>query len=80
MHLFGKKKNLKRLYARITNDYTDYDENDFKIITLENVLVNGVYNDLGFLLKDKLIILAEAQSTFNESIDSVRFMMKIEKI
>ena len=73
-HLFGKKKNLKRLYAGITNDYTDYEEDDFKIITLENVLVNGVYNDLGFLLKDKLIILAEAQSTFNESMP-IRYLI-----
>ena len=36
--------------------------------------MNGVYNDLGFLLKDKLIILAEAQSTFNESMP-IRYLI-----
>jgi len=46
----------------------DVAEDDFKLVTLENVLVTGQYNDLGVQVKDKLILLAEAQSTFSENI------------
>lgn len=31
-------------------------------ITIKNVLTDGIYNDLGFLLGEKFMILLEAQS------------------
>ena len=43
---------------------TDVNENDIFFATLRPVLLNEVYNDLGLLVKDKLLILVEAQSTW----------------
>jgi hypothetical protein len=43
-------------------------EEDLEIVTLENVLTNGIYNDLGFVAKDSLIILVEAQTTWSINI------------
>ena len=37
-------------------------------MTLESHLLNQQYNDLGFLVRDRLIILVEAQSTWSENI------------
>ena len=41
---------------------------DIEIITLENIITTGVYNDLGFRVKDEIIILMEAQSVYTENI------------
>jgi len=44
-------------------------EADLEIVTLQSILLNGIYNDLGFLVrKDKLMILVEAQSTWSPNI------------
>ena len=40
-------------------------EKDFQIITIENVLTNGEHNDLGFLVRNSLLVLVEAQTTFS---------------
>ena len=76
--LFKDIENVKKLYANLHNDADKFSDEDFKIITLENAFINGLYNDLGFSVKDKLIILAEAQSTFNPNM-GIRFLMYIAK-
>ena len=38
-------------------------ESDFKLVTLENVLTTGFYNDLGIQVRNRLILLVEAQSS-----------------
>ena len=43
-------------------------ESDFKLVTLENVLTTGFYNDLGIQVRNRLILLVEAQSTFSVNI------------
>ena len=43
-------------------------EADCKLVTLEHVLTNGITNDLGFQVRDKLILLVEAQSKFSVNI------------
>ena len=63
--LFSDIKNIRKLYQSLHDDSDNYSDEDFKIITLENVFINAPYNDLGFTVKNKVIILAEAQSTFN---------------
>lgn len=40
----------------------DVTEQDCKLITLENVISTGIYNDLGFQVRDKLFLLVEAIS------------------
>lgn len=72
-HFFKDIKNLRKLYAALFQDNDVYSDEDFKIATLENILVDNIYNDLGFLVGNKLIILVEAQSTFNPNM-SLRFM------
>ena len=38
---------------------------DIQIQTIKSVLVNTLYNDLGFIVKDKFVMLVEAQSAWN---------------
>lgn len=66
--LFGNKKYLRELYLALHPEDTDVTEDDLTDITIENVLVNDLYNDLGFRVGDKLIILVEAQSTWSPNI------------
>lgn len=66
--LFGNKKYLRELYLALHPEDTDVTEDDLTDITIENVLVNDLYNDLGFRVGDRLIILVEAQSTWSPNI------------
>lgn len=75
-NLFSDVKYLRKLYEAFHNDGAEFLDEDFKIITLDNIFVNGVYNDLGVLIKDRIIILAEAQSTFNPNM-AMRFLIYV---
>lgn len=75
-NLFSDVKYLRKLYEAFHNDGAELLDEDFKIITLDNIFVNGVYNDLGVLIKNRLIILAEAQSTFNPNM-AMRFLIYV---
>lgn len=56
------------LYLALHPEDTDVTEADCKLVTLENILTTGLYNDLGIQIRNKLILLAEAQSTFSVNI------------
>ena len=43
-------------------------------MTLSSMMMNYLYNDIGILVRDKLVVLVEAQSTFTVNI-LVRFLM-----
>jgi len=75
-HLFKDIKYLKQLYSALYDDAENYEDEDFKLITLENTLVYDIYNDLGLLVKDKLILLVEAQSGYNPNM-AVRLLIYI---
>ena len=66
--LFTSKSNVLKLYQSLNPDDLDCREEDVSIISLKNVLLNGIYNDLGFSVRGKLIVLVEAQSTWNINI------------
>ena len=66
--LFSNKKYLLELYLSLHPEDTGITEDDLTDITIENVLVNDLYNDLGFRVGDRLIILVEAQSTWSPNI------------
>ena len=66
--LFSDKKNVLKLYKVLHAEDQEVTEDDIKYLTIENVLVNGIYNDLGFMIADRLIILVEAQSTWTVNI------------
>lgn len=67
-HLFCEKKYLLMLYQALHPEDTGVSEGDLVTVTLENVLINGICNDLGFMVGGTLIILVEAQSTWSENI------------
>ena len=43
-------------------------EDSLTDVTIENVLTDNLYNDLGFIVGDRLMILVEAQSTWTMNI------------
>ncbi len=66
--LFSHPEYLLELYQSLFPEDKDCTKEDLEILSLENIFINGPYNDLGFLVKDKLMILIEAQSTWNPNI------------
>lgn len=60
--LFKDKRNLLKLYRVLHPEDTAASEDELDIVTIKNILVNDLYNDLGFTVKGKLVILTEAQS------------------
>ena len=67
-NLFQEKKYLLQLYKSLHPEDTDVTENDINDITIKNVLTDNIYNDLGFTVGDKLMILVEAQTTWTVNI------------
>lgn len=67
-NLFADKKYLIRLYRALHPEDTTATEDDILIVTIHNVLTNGQYNDLGFLVGSSLLLLVEAQSMWSSNI------------
>ena len=65
--LFSIPKYKKELYLALHPRVKDVDENDIRTITLKHVITNGVVNDLSITVSNVLMILVEAQSTWNEN-------------
>lgn len=65
--LFKIKRYLLELYLALHPEDTGVTEDDLHDITLENVIAVKEYNDLGFIVRDRLMILAEAQSTWSDN-------------
>jgi len=61
-HIFKEPEYLLELYQALHREDKTATEKDLKIVTIENVLVDQWYNDLGFLVRDVLIVLVECQS------------------
>ena len=66
--IFRQPENTRRLYLTLHPEDVDVTEADCKLVTLEHILTNGMTNDLGFQVRDKLILLVEAQSKFSTNI------------
>ncbi|MCC8076776.1 MAG: hypothetical protein LIO60_00240 [Oscillospiraceae bacterium] len=66
--LFKQPEYTRALYLQLHPEDTKVTDEDFKLVTLENVLVIGQHNDIGIQVRDRLIFLVEAQSTFSENI------------
>ncbi len=67
-HLFKDKKYVFKIYQALHPEDNTVTVDDIMIMTLESHLVNQLYNDLSFMIGDRLIILIEHQSTWNENI------------
>ena len=66
--LFGDSKYLLQLYQSLHPEDTAVKESDLKTVSLENIFTDDIYNDLGFIKGDKLLVLVEAQSTWTVNI------------
>lgn len=67
-NLFQDKKYLLQLYQALHPEDTDMTQDKLTDITIKNVLTDHLYNDLGFLAGNRLLILVEAQSTWTMNI------------
>jgi hypothetical protein len=72
--LFKDKKYLLQLYKTLHPEDTTATEDSLEIVTLKTILTDNIYNDLGFIANGRLLILAEAQSTWSVNI-LIRILM-----
>ena len=69
LDLFQDKRNLLELYKTLHPEDTDATEDTLDIVTIDNVLTDNLYNDLGIMAgNDKLLLLLEAQSSWTVNI------------
>ena len=66
--LFHIPKYRYQLFRTLHPEMTDVKETDIEPVTLNPIILNQSYNDLGLLVKDRLIIFVEAQSTWSINI------------
>ena len=71
--LFGKPEYLIQLYRVLHPEDSETQQDDLTIVTLSRIIVREMYNDLGFLAGNRLLVLVEAQSSWSENI-VVRFL------
>lgn len=67
-NLFKAPEYTIQLYKALHPEDTTATAADVNIVTLENILLNQPYNDLGFTIGNRLLILVEAQSTWSYNI------------
>lgn len=73
-NLFQDKKYLLQLYKTLHPEDTEVTEEELSDITIHNIMTNEIYNDVGFMVGEKLLILTEAQSSWTENI-AVRILI-----
>ena len=66
--LFSNKKNLLALYRVFHPEDKTATESDVSNVTMKNILMRDLYNDLGFTVREKLLLLVEAQSTWTVNV------------
>ena len=68
LDLFQNKSNLLKLYKTLHPEDITATEDSLTDVTIENVLTDNLYNDLGFIANNRLMILIEAQATWTVNI------------
>ena len=66
--LFENPKYLLQLYQVLHPEDRKVTEDQISSVTIQNVLLDQMYNDLGFVVKERLLLLVEAQSTWSKNI------------
>ena len=66
--LFQNKKYLLQLYKALHPEDNEVTEDALADITIKHVLIDGDYNDLGFSVGNRLMVLVESQSTWTVNI------------
>ena len=77
-NLFQDKKYLLRLYKVLHPEDSNVTEEDIKDVTIKHILVDADYNDLGFSVGGRLVILVESQSiwTLNIIIRALMYLIQ----
>lgn len=73
-NLFADTKYLIKLYRALHPEDKKTEEKDIENVTIKNILTDQQYNDLGFRIGNKVLLLLEAQSTWTVNI-IIRIMM-----
>lgn len=69
LDLFQDKKNLLKLYKTLHPEDKDATEDTLDIVTIDNVLTDNLYNDLGIMAgNNRLLLLLESQSSWTVNI------------
>ncbi len=63
-NLFQDKKYLLQLYKALHPEDTEVTEDEIADVTIKHVLIDADYNDLGFSVGNRLMVLVESQSTW----------------
>lgn len=66
--LFRDPKYLRELCKVLKPDVTEAELDSIRDVTIENILINGLYNDLAFTVGSITLCLFEAQSTWSYNI------------
>lgn len=66
--LFRNKKYLLQLYQTLHPEDSGVTEDEIADVTLRHVLIDADYNDLGFSVGNRLVVLVESQSTWSLNI------------
>ena len=66
--LFSQPEYLLELYRALHPEDVNVTQDMFSNVTIENVLTDKIYNDLGFTVGNRLLVLVEAQSTWSVNI------------
>lgn len=77
-NLFQDKKYLLQLYKALHPEDCNVTEDEIADVTIKHVLVDADYNDLGFSIGNRLLILVESQSTwtFNIIIRALMYLIQ----
>ena len=67
-NLFQDKKYLLQLYKALHPEDCDVTEDEISDVTIKHVLIDADYNDLGFSVGNRLMVLVESQSTWTLNI------------
>ena len=73
-NLFRHPKYLLKLYKVLHPEDTKTTEADIRDVSIRNILTDTRYNDIGFRIGDRVLLLLEAQSTWSPNI-IIRILM-----
>lgn len=78
VHLFSDPENQLKAYQSLHPEDTTSTVDDIRDVTLGAVLLNQMYNDLGFVIGNRLLFLIEAQSTWCDNM-AYRSLLYVSK-
>ncbi len=77
-NLFQNKKYLLQLYKALHPEDCNVTEDEIADVTIKHILIDADYNDLGFSISNRLLVLVESQSTwtFNIIIRALMYLIQ----